>query len=1176
MMALVRPRAALPRIGFRVVMAFATLALSGCASVSTYHDPFDPARAPAAQSVVTPASNGPSLRVELVGGTGAAMKDIAAWTNEVASFMAPASVVDELDPRHFQDELNRILAPKFRSIEYVYLSAPQGGARPDYVLTLEIAVKLGRHTFGENHVDLRGAISGPDGGQRETLTGHGESTVGWPATFQHFAEARQAAFDEFARNLNGSRLLAAYKAPAARPTAAETTTTPASPPGPTGADSAAVAAPTQPKKPEVRGGLYDVEAKISFNVLDQIFFDPATGELALIGHHDDRFKGAGIPYLQYLAALLESPRPEFSLAWTPDSIRRVDALLARELSQQESDAQAARLAAIIDGSGMITHTGALMLPALGIYPIAGNRAPGSLGAEIKSVDGGYVAVTRIVPGSAAEKAGLQVNDYIISIRPDRQALFASELQRQVRFAGAGATIEINYLHAGQQTSTRAILDAAPDPNPWLAVDRYDLLGMMYRGAGDPRAAGVVESLGVATAMTNHKEQTAFFGAYTGLMRSLDMEADWVHLAQVGATGPAPYNDAYNFGLKLSQHMDSIFHLAGNPLQNYFVSAVNQSHQPGSAISQVLDEFGRQLTPKVGELIDRLIFRPGVGFQIPPELVEDEYHIHPEMVPQYLGVPRDSQLARLMLAGDYLGKQLSNRQDLKRKIPAYQTQIEYQITHPDPNRRSNSAYRVWITVAGVDAAQSQDGKTLAVREARMRFNIRETDDQQNDLPNQPAGGYEDVLTGLYGQLEQEFFTLHELREAAKLAAVAVWMEKQNPGIRLPAEGRASWQGPEKVNGLVYIYLTVNLQHQSRIIKIAEGGVSLVPFPWNQPFEFRVDTSVSDVRGSPTMADVFTRPETATVRTKPADAGAGASPYVASWVAPITGGPSGPGPQAVVLQGEMPNPKFAQQEPKAAICQHLKAQAEDLAAAARRADLASDIYDFYDNNDDPLRPRKAPPGYTRLSNDIEDSKLFPGVSEVDLKKKLAPAGLDYRVALYRDDKSGTIVVAFRGSQSWQDYTAANGPNALQLRSEYYRKARALGRELRQWAYEHNQKLEFVGHSLGGGLATAAALEAGAKATVFNAAAYRSDAFESAGIDDAYAKSLVTNYVVPGELVTNAQRIFDLGLAPGNMVTLSESPGLPTGVGERHRIRTVRLTIQRELDLLKKNRDDTGCAP
>jgi hypothetical protein len=649
--------------------------------------------------------------------------------------------------------------------------------------------------------------------------------------------------------------------------------------------AAALILPAFNAQAEVRGGLYDVESKIPFNILDSVYYDAKSGQLALIGHRDNRFKGPAIPYLQHLATLLENPKPEFTLTWTPESNRRVDSLLARELTQKESDEQAARLGKFIDGTGMINHVGTLMLPALGIYPVNDNRAPGDLGVEVQSINGGRVVVMSVRPGSAADKAGLKPVDFIVSVRPDRPVFFSSEFKRQIRLAGAGAHVEVSYQRQGVLHSAHATLDAAADADPWRQVDRYDVLGMMYRKAGDAGAANVINMMGIVNSEVIEKEQKSGLEVYSALMQSLGMTADFKHLQQVAASGAPPYDDGYKYGLRLSQQLDAIFHFSGNPLQKFYIANVRQTHNPAGAAGLVLgNEFERHLTPKIGQLIDRLILRPGVGFLIPPDLVEEEYHIHPEMTPEYLGVPADSQLARLMLASDYLGKQLSNRQDLKGKIPGYQTQIEYQVKHPDLVHRSNTAYRVWISVAAINATQSASGKTLALRGARMRFNIRETDSRQRDLPNYRPGGYEDVLTGLYDQLEQDFSTLHELREAAKLAAVAVWMQKRDPAVHLPKEGRASWKGPDKVAGLVYIYLTRNLQNKSRIFKIAEGGVSLVPFPaGNRAVQFANDASVVDLQGNPAFATVLNWPDSSAVHM--GQMGAGWSNYVASWVAPV---------------------------------------------------------------------------------------------------------------------------------------------------------------------------------------------------------------------------------------------------------------------------------------------------
>src|SRR5260370_35489079 len=83
------------------------------------------------------------------------------------------------------------------------------------MLYLESKVTVGKHSFGENVVDLQGVLSGSNGGEKETFAGHGKSKVGYPATMSRFAEARETAFGEFSENLSNSRLVAAYKNPPA-------------------------------------------------------------------------------------------------------------------------------------------------------------------------------------------------------------------------------------------------------------------------------------------------------------------------------------------------------------------------------------------------------------------------------------------------------------------------------------------------------------------------------------------------------------------------------------------------------------------------------------------------------------------------------------------------------------------------------------------------------------------------------------------------------------------------------------------------------------------------------------------------------------------------------------------------------------------------------------------------
>src|SRR5437660_60759 len=58
---------------------------------------------------------------------------------------------------------------------------------------------------------------------------------------------------------------------------------------------------------EIPAGFYELEEEITFNVLDQVVFNPTNGQITLIGHNDETYLSPRIPYLQHLAVLLENP-----------------------------------------------------------------------------------------------------------------------------------------------------------------------------------------------------------------------------------------------------------------------------------------------------------------------------------------------------------------------------------------------------------------------------------------------------------------------------------------------------------------------------------------------------------------------------------------------------------------------------------------------------------------------------------------------------------------------------------------------------------------------------------------------------------------------------------------------------------------------------------------------------
>lgn len=115
-------------------------------------------------------------------------------------------------------------------------------------------------------------------------------------------------------------------------------------------------------------GVYALERGTTFNVLDTVVFDPARNQITLIGHHDKRYGGRKIPYLQHLAALLESPNPKFSLNWTSQSEARVDALFRRMDSDAEIRNMASKWGYWIDSNDRVTRMGRFFMPLFGVTP----------------------------------------------------------------------------------------------------------------------------------------------------------------------------------------------------------------------------------------------------------------------------------------------------------------------------------------------------------------------------------------------------------------------------------------------------------------------------------------------------------------------------------------------------------------------------------------------------------------------------------------------------------------------------------------------------------------------------------------------------------------------------------------------------------------------------------------
>lgn len=175
------------------------------------------------------------------------------------------------------------------------------------------------------------------------------------------------------------------------------------------------------------------------------------------------------------------------------------------------------------------------------------------------------------------------------------------------------------------------------------------------------------------------------------------------------------------------------------------------------------------------------------------------------------------------------------------------------------------------------------------------------------------------------------------------------------------------------------------------------------------------------------------------------------------------------------------------------------------------------------DDVYQTEGAPEGWTRVTGD----DLPP-----ELRNATFESGSGFYSALYRSDIDGSYVLTFRGTEmtTWQDWVLGNGQN-VGLPSPQYAQAINLAKQV-EAVYGNN--LSITGHSLGGGLASAASMATNVPADTFNAAGIHHNSYAYYGLNP-FNTDQINAYRVNGEILTTAQQWSPLPNAPGNAINL-----------------------------------------
>lgn len=197
-----------------------------------------------------------------------------------------------------------------------------------------------------------------------------------------------------------------------------------------------------------------------------------------------------------------------------------------------------------------------------------------------------------------------------------------------------------------------------------------------------------------------------------------------------------------------------------------------------------------------------------------------------------------------------------------------------------------------------------------------------------------------------------------------------------------------------------------------------------------------------------------------------------------------------------------------------------------------ELAADVYDVAKAAGQP------PAGWIRASEHPELLRQYAahsGLSAGQLAAQLRPDGSGFRAEIYLPNAAilgdgYRPVLAFKGSSGevmtsrglrdtgTEDFVANNFPQSVGMETDYYDRAMKLASELQAGGLD----FELTGHSLAGGMASAAAAVTGNRAITFNAAGLHPQTArrfgEQNGLPVYDVSHRITAYQVQGELLSN----------------------------------------------------------
>ncbi|HUX24982.1 MAG TPA: hypothetical protein VMV87_10235, partial [Burkholderiales bacterium] len=354
----------------------------------------------------------------------------------------------------------------------------------------------------------------------------------------------------------------------------------------------------------------------------------------------------------------------------------------------------------------------------------------------------------------------------------------------------------------------------------VGMNKYEFNAAMLAAAGRPGAADALRSLGTWVEAARRGDIQARNAAVQDLSRVL---GDYDFIAGVAAEYRAGRISAENMidrvWPRLLTDLAHAFGWSEAPyVQKYWNSRrAGMSLDDATAEAMYLIQVDLNNLPR--QALDAVMAKRE-EIVLPPEVMRQVLGSEPVVHAVVSGMPERGRLAAVAFDADYFAKTLFDSPDLSARVPGYKGYFAWlraRNEHPVSEQG-----HLWISPGEFELVESSDQHTLRFSRAPMKFHIESYAAGRRSVARPQLSAYADLLTAVYDDIGRQYPVLEDLREAAKVVAVARWLRQRGYQAYLPRAGREVVMLPPQVPGVLYMVMAVK-KGPSGAILTAAGGI-----------------------------------------------------------------------------------------------------------------------------------------------------------------------------------------------------------------------------------------------------------------------------------------------------------------------------------------------------------------